>query len=356
MDTMTTTHPTTTTQTKPKKTGRTILTVIGVLFLTAALVAAVATYFYGPAVSAMITGKARFLGTDSPKRYTATVLQLAEQGIYSDSEEFSAASAHAKEVAKDAESVDEVREVLDDAIHAAGGKHSRLFSPEQVEQRAADADAAGSAAGAGPAVDVSGGIAVATVPGVTRHTDVQGYADTLADGLTRARDGGACGAVVDLRGNDGGDMGPMLAGLSPIIPDGTAMEFVYSGRTAPVTIEGNSVAGGGTPLSTGGGKWDAPTAVLVNEDTASSGEATMLAFRGLDTSRSFGTPTAGFASANTVYDLPDGSELMLTIAKDRDRNGQTYAEDPIQPDTKTESGDAALTAAQKWLRDEHDCN
>ena len=78
---MTTTQPTTTTQTKPKKTGRTILTVIGVLFLTAALVAAVATYFYGPAVSAMITGKARFLGTDSPKRYTATVLQLAEQGI-----------------------------------------------------------------------------------------------------------------------------------------------------------------------------------------------------------------------------------------------------------------------------------
>ena len=346
----------TTTQAKPKKIGRRILTVIGALFIAAVLVAAAATYFYGPAVSAMTTGTARFLGTDSPKRYTATVLQLAEQGIYSDSEEFASASAHAKEVAKDADSVDDVREALDDAIHAAGGKHSRLFSPEQVEQRAANADAAGSAAGAGPAVDVKGGVAVATVPGVTRHADVQGYADTLADGLAQARDGGACGAVVDLRGNDGGDMGPMLAGLSPVIPDGTAMEFVYSGRTSPVTIDGNSATGGGTPLSTDGGKWDAPTAVLVDGETASSGEATMLAFRGLDNSRSFGTPTAGFASANTVYDFPDGSELMLTIAKDRDRDGQTYAEDPIEPDTKTELGDAALAAAQKWLRDEHGCH
>ncbi|WP_273413889.1 S41 family peptidase [Corynebacterium appendicis] len=354
---MTTTQPTTTqpttTQPTTKKTGRRILTVIGVLFLAAVLVAAAAVYFYGPAVSAMTTGKARFLGTDSPKRYTATLLQLAEQGIYSDSEEFAAASEHAKEVAEDADSVDDVRGALDDAIHAAGGKHSRLFSPEQVEQRATDA--AGSTAGAGPAVDVNGGVAVATVPGVTRHADVQGYADTLAGGLSQARDGGACGAVVDPRGNDGGDMGPMLAGLSPVIPDGTAMEFVYSGRTMAVTVDGNSVSGGGTPLTTDGGKWDAPTAVLVDEETASSGEATMLAFRGLDNSRSFGVPTAGFASANTVYDFPDGSELMLTIAKDRDREGQTYAEEPIEPDAKTESGDTALAAAQKWLRDEHGC-
>lgn len=360
MNTMTTTQPATTpqsvtTQRKPKKTGRRILTVIGVLFLAAVLVAAVAAYFYGPAVSAMTTGKARFLGTDSPKRYTSTVLQLAEQGIYSDSEEFAAASEHAKEVAKDADSVDEVRAALDDAIHAAGGKHSRLFSPEEAEQRGADSDASDSADGAGPAVDVDGGVVVATVPGVSRHADVQGYADTLADGLTQARDGGACGAIVDLRGNDGGDMGPMLAGLSPLIPDGTAMEFEYSARTSPVTVGGNSVSGGGTPLSTHGGKWDVPTAVLVDEETASSGEATMLAFRGLDNARSFGTPTAGFASANTVYDFPDGSELMLTIAKDRDREGRTYAEDPLDPDTKTESGDAALTEAQKWLRDDHGC-
>nr|WP_284522795.1 S41 family peptidase [Corynebacterium aquatimens] len=43
-------------------------------------------------------------------------------------------------------------------------------------------------------------------------------------------------------------------------------------------------------LSQPAGKWDAPVAVLVDDQTGSSGEATMLAFRGLERSRSFGSP------------------------------------------------------------------
>ena len=183
-----------------------------------------------------------------------------------------------------------------------------------------------------------------------RHDDGQHYADTLAKGLTAARDSGACGAVVDLRGNDGGDMGPMLAGVSPLLPDGTALEFVSNAYSSPVTIEGNGVRGGGSPTTTSGGKWDAPVAVLVDGDTASSAEATMLAFRGLDNSRSFGAPTAGYASANMVYDFPDGSALMLTIAKDKARTGEVFSEDPIQPD-EPGGEDAALA----WLAAEHSC-
>ena len=76
----------------------------------------------------------------------------------------------------------------------------------------------------------------------------------------------------------------------------------------------------------------------------------MLSFRGLERSRSFGEPTAGYASANMVYDFPDGSSMMLTIAKDRARTGETFAEDPIRPDT--EGGEADALA---WLAEEHDC-
>ena len=145
-------------------------------------------------------------------------------------------------------------------------------------------------------------------------------------------------------------MGPMLAGVSPLLPDGTALEFVSNAYSSPVTIEGNGVRGGGSPTTTSGGKWDAPVAVLVDGDTASSAEATMLAFRGLDNSRSFGAPTAGYASANMVYDFPDGSSLMLTIAKDRARTGETFAEDPIHPDAG--GGEAEALA---WLAEEHGC-
>ena len=308
------------------------------------LAAATALYVYGPTATAMYTGNARFFGTDTPKRYASTVLDLASQGIYADSAEFAEASAAAQEEAKHAETLEDIRPALDKAVQAAGGKHSKMLAPatgdddEVAETKAAS-------------VAVRGGVAVATVPGVDRHADIQAYADTLTSGLIQARDDGACGAIVDLRGNYGGDMGPMLAGLSPLLPDGEVLDFVAAGGSMPVSVSGNAVNGGGSALETAGGKWDAPVAVLVDGDTASSAEATMLAFRGLDNSRSFGAPTAGYASANMVYDFPDGSALMLTIAKDKARTGEIFSEDPVQPD-EPGGEDAALA----WLAEEHGCS
>ncbi|MBV7295584.1 S41 family peptidase [Corynebacterium sp. TAE3-ERU12] len=159
------------------------------------------------------------------------------------------------------------------------------------------------------------------------------YANRIAEGIAREAKAGACGAVVDLRGNRGGDMGPMIAGLSPLLPDGTVMSFSHRDGDSPVRLDGNSVTGGGTPTeATAVGKIDLPVAVLVDGDTASSAEAVMLAFRGLDYSRSFGTPTAGYPSANMTIELPDGALLILTIAGDKDRTGQIYLDEPLRPD------------------------
>lgn len=324
---------------------RVLTTIVAMLSALLLAVAAVA-FVYGPTLTAMLTGTARFAGTQTPKRYSATVLALAEQGIHADSEEFEEAKAHAKEAAKQADTLYDVYPALEEAVKAAGGKHSRLIEPGNPNLGWTMKEKSE------PAVSVEGSVAVATVPGVDRHANVQGYADTLATGLASARDGGACGAVVDLRGNDGGDMGPMVAGLSPLLPDGTVLEFVSRSNNSQVTVEGNSVSGGGTPLTTSGGKWEAPVAVLVDGDTASSGEATMLSFRGLERSQSFGSPTAGYASANTVYDFPEGSLLMLTISKDKARTGEEFAEDPVQPHVET---DTPLEQAKQWLATEHGC-
>ena len=319
----------------------TIAAVLGVLLIAAG----VAAYVYGPTATAMFTGTARFMGTDTPKRYTKTVLDLAGQGIYADTPEFAEAKANALEAVKYLDTREAMRPVLNDAVRAAGGKHSNLIDPG-TEQESVEVEAKP------VTVERKGGIAWATVPGVSRHDDIQRYADTLANGLTYARDNGACGVVVDLRGNDGGDMGPMIAGLSPVLPDGTVLEFVSAQTSMPVTVNGNAVSGGGSPTETSGGKWDGvPVAVLVDDKTASSGEATMLAFRGLEQSHSFGTPTAGYASANMVYDFPDGSSLMLTVAKDKARTGETFAEDPIEPDVY-----GGEEQAVQWLRNEHSCS
>lgn len=319
------------------------------LLVLAALIAAVG-YVWGPVFTAQTTGTARFFGTDTPKRYGATVLDLSQTlGLYGDSEEFAAARAEAEAAMETATSREELYDVLGVAVKAAGGKHSRLYPPNAESGSSAENGA--DKADAEPSVNTIDGVTVATVPSVSRHADSQTYADILARGLAESRDNGACGVIVDLRGNGGGDMGPMVAGLSPLLPDGPALQFVSRTSTTDVTIDGNSAKGGGTPITTEGGKWDTPVAVLVDEETASSGEATMLAFRGLDYSSSFGTRTAGFASANTVYDFPDGSSLMLTIAKDKARTGEEFSEEPVQPDVVTEQSEQD---ARAWLAER--CN
>lgn len=302
--------------------------IVGIV-LTALIVAIfAAVYFFGPTVGAMVLNKPLFLFNASEKRINTAMLDIAaSQGIYSGSSEFQRAFDEAK-------ADPENREKLDAAINAAGGKHSRVF--EQAAENAIASE--------NPTADMRDNVLWLKVPSVGRKSDVQSYADTLADGIHNTNSPqGVCAAVVDLRGNGGGDMGPMVAGLSPLLPDGVVLTFVGPRMNSEVTVTGNSVAGGGTPLTTSGGKRELPVAILVDGDTASSGEATMLAFRGLENSRSFGEPTAGYASANTVYDFPDGRSLMLTIAKDKARTGEEFSEDPVTPD-------APLTELDGWLK------
>lgn len=316
----------------------------GTIAVIVAVAIAVAGYIYGPAITAMTLGKPVYLVKPTPQKYGNDVLRIAESiGLYGDSPAFAEAKATAQEQLKGADSLSQTYDILRPAIKAAGGKHSNIVPP------VADGDA-GAAAEETPAPQVRsrGPVAMVTVPGISRRDDVQQYADTLAQGIV---DTAQCGAVVDLRGNGGGDMGPMVAGLSPLLPDGPVLSFVNRMTTTDVTVEGNSVSGGGTALTTAGGKKLVPVAVLVDADTASSGEATMLAFRGLDNSRSFGSPTAGYASANLALDLYDEAELMITTAKDKARTGEEFAEDPIMPDEVTADAETEA-AALAWLADQ----
>lgn len=320
---------------------------LGALALALLTTAAVAFYFYGPILSAKLTGTARFLGTDTPKRYTETVLELTDLGVYAGSPEYTEARSAALDAASAASSREELYPLIDAAVQAAGGKHSALLRPgeETTTDEGPDSPVG---------VKMDGQVAIATVPAISRHDDGQSYADTLGEGLAAARDSGACGAIVDLRGNTGGNMYPMLAGVSPLLPDGPAFYFQFAAGDMPVEVEGNSVSGAGMSLSEPAGKWEAPVAVLVDDRTGSSGEATMLAFRGLDRSSSFGSPTAGYASSNSVFDFPDGTVLVITQAWDRARTGEVFGEDPVPPDTDARL-ENTMPAAKEWLRAEHSC-
>ena len=156
----------------------------------------------------------------------------------------------------------------------------------------------------------------------------------------------AAGVVIDLRDNYGGNMYPMISAVSPLLPDGVILQFKGKKRTTPVTL--------GFVLRVVGIKASefrkfpegTPVAILTNDMTASSGEATLLCFRGLDNTRTFGSPTAGFASANQPFPLKNGYSLVLTTGCDVARTGEVFCDDPIAPDVETET---PLEDAISWI-------
>lgn len=190
------------------------------------------------------------------------------------------------------------------------------------------------------------------------------FAGILQDEIERADAEGVCGWVVDLRGNFGGNMWPMLAGIGPVLGEGLAGYFVEpdGGRQAWSYEAGASkmdrramveVPGAPYRLRTG----QPPVAVLIGPQTASSGEAVAVAFRGRGQTRLFGEPTAGLSTSNKGFRLSDGARMVLATAAFADRTGETYG-GPVQPDEYLSGGpsepplaeDPAVEAALGWLQ------
>lgn len=174
-----------------------------------------------------------------------------------------------------------------------------------------------------------------------------------------------CGWIVDLRDNTGGTMWPMLVAIGPIAGPGILGQFIapQKGETSTWTYRDGAVQVGSEGEATERvaistepirpENPDLPIAVLISESTASSGEATAIAFIGRANTRLFGTETAGRASARNGLPLSDGAQILLPIGYMADRNGEIH-HPFVEPDVKV-SPDDALETAKGWLREQPGC-
>jgi C-terminal processing protease CtpA/Prc len=89
--------------------------------------------------------------------------------------------------------------------------------------------------------------------------------------------------------------------------------------------------------------------VLSNLGIASSGEATLIAFRLRPDTRSFGEPTCGLSTANRTYPLSDGATLTLTTSVMADRAKNPFG-DRITPDEVLTDQAQAIQRAIAWLQ------
>ena len=172
----------------------------------------------------------------------------------------------------------------------------------------------------------------------------------------------ACGWVLDLRANGGGNLFPMLAAVAPLLGPGTAVTYQRRDGSLisfEIGADGAVVYPDGTVVGPPPGASVGPTpgrvAVLFGQATASSGEGVVMAFRGRPESRSFGTPTRGVPTAVDGFVLADGSSLNITTAIGVDRAGVAH-EDPISPDALEPNPDAAWQAAHEWVSGSAQCS
>lgn len=274
---------------------------------------------------------------------------VKRQSIWRDTVTWTVVEPEVRRLAAGTARVAEIRAALSVLINRLGDNHSSILPPRQ-----ASAFRAGGSENPPPSVrSLASGVGVMIIGGyfggdaaAMRDYTVTAHA-SLLELLPTVR----CGWIVDLRENGGGNMWPMLAALRPFLGDGAIGSFVGSGGEHTTWRAGAGVDA--EPPAALRSLESAPVAVLHGSRTASSGEAVTIAFRGRPHTRSFGQPTAGLSNANSMFPLPDGSMLNLTVALDADRNGVTYG-GRVPPDVAldvppSEASDGALKAAEEWL-------
>jgi len=307
------------------------------------------------------------------RRYVEYALGLIDaHSIYRASVDWPAFRAAVLDQARGATTAADAHLAVRYAIGALGDVHGYLRAPERAEALGR-APVSNARTGRPPIPPegrlLPGRIGYVTVPGFAGGTHMQQveFAETLQS-LLRSLDAdadGACGWIVDLRRNSGGNLWPMLLGLGPLLGDGDAVLATYpDGRRDGVWHrEGAAGLGDFARLRVRGEAYrlrdpDARVAVLVGPDTASAGEVLAMAFRGADGRRSFGARTGGVNTGTRTFVLPDGAELVLAVVTMSDRTGRAYR-GPIEPDVAVEPGrrDVPLAdqpevrAAVGWLAD-----
>ncbi|MGP3683443.1 S41 family peptidase [Streptomyces sp. IBSNAI002] len=277
-------------------------------------------------------------------------------------------------------------DAIDGAVKALGDPHTSFLRPDQ----AAALDPPVEVPGTGGPVPVPQGHLIGQKIGyVSLPTTVKipGYAQAGAE-LVRTLDASRpCGWIVDLRGDSGGAIWPKLDALAPLLGDGRLGAFVDADGNkgaweldkGKLSIDGDVIEKDVPPsVETGADGIEdfvthnayvlqrpkPPVAVLTGPDTASAGEATLIAFRGRPDTRSFGLPTAGLATGNVTYPFDDGSLLILTETADLDRTGRQYGNTPIAPDVHVDftdrnmsrgAGDPVVDSARTWLESRPAC-
>lgn len=293
------------------------------------------------------------------RNYINVAMEHVRQGsLQRDSVDLALIERKALQIAGPASTADDLYPAIRFVLARLQDHHSFLMTAR--ERTLWEGDDSDQDAGAIEEVDFStvnwaGTNALIAVPGFhsndPRH--IQAFADTLQAQLRQFSDSGATGWIIDLRGNDGGNMAPMLAGLQSLFSADTLGYLIdVEGNAEPwgrghafALAEGDDYVAVVDPTVP---PRQLPIAVLYGSRTGSSGEIVILSFVGNAKTRSFGVPSMGLTTGNGEFELPDGAYMFMASTRMADRVRRVYY-GPVTPDVVLDSEDQALDAAVAWL-------
>jgi carboxyl-terminal processing protease len=285
--------------------------------------------------------------------YMREAIEAMNSGLYAEGERWSRAVEAGLSQARSATEPSELHDTIGWMNSVASGRHGWFMDPDVVgarEQRFS-ADAEFSV----PSVVTAGEIGVLTVPafGGTEPAARERYVLAALDSIEGAAPSVRCGWIVDLRGNTGGNVYPMLAAISPFLEDGVLLRTDSREEDGEVVVAGNTV---GHTVDNGSEQAWRPVlkvaaeriAVLQDAATASSGEITAAGLAAPEDARVFGNNSAGLGTGNLTTFLSDGAALTVTTTTFTDANGDAVTGGaPVDVMT-----DEPVEDAQRWLTEE----
>lgn len=137
-----------------------------------------------------------------------------------------------------------------------------------------------------------------------------------ADGMERM--------IIDLRDNPGGVLDIVCDIADMLLPKGTIMYMEYKDGKQEV-------------FSSDADELDMPMAVLINENSASASEVLTGALKDYDKAVIVGKKSYGKGIVQSVFPLPDGSGISMTVARYFTPKGVCIHEIGIEPDVEVDA-------------------
>lgn len=192
------------------------------------------------------------------------------------------------------------------------------------------------------------------------------FAQRLQDSLCKVLKPSSKGLILDLRLNAGGNLFPMLVGVSNVIGNGkygytsTEDESAYI-KDYGITLKTTDSVYHIQLQYNCGDYSNLPVAVIIGPVTGSAGEGVAITFAARPNTVLIGERSAGFTSSNNGYLLPGGRDgIVIGEGFDKDKNGKEYIDD-VKPEIEVVGGDAffdrkkdkKIQAALKWLKNKN---